>query len=233
MILSWISAGVSSFIASYLIRDSIDKFIYIHIDDHHSDSLRFIKDCEKLLEKPIEIIQSKYKSVNQACSAFGYINGAYGAKCTDVLKKRVRKEWERQQTEPISYVWGFDLTEKHRADRLNETMKEFKHIFPLIERQLTKQDCHAILVRLGIKRPVMYDMGYHNNNCIGCVKGGKGYWNKIRKDFPDVFKSRMELEELVGNSCIKGCFLKDLKEDEGREQEPISEECSIFCEMNL
>lgn len=31
----------------------------------------------------------------------------------------------------------------------------------------------------------MYDLGYANNNCIGCVKGGIGYWNKIRIDFPE------------------------------------------------
>ena len=40
----------------------------------------------------------------------------------------------------------------------------------------------------------MYDMGYPNNNCIGCVKGGMGYWNHIRKDFPEVFDSRAKLE---------------------------------------
>ena len=32
----------------------------------------------------------------------------------------------------------------------------------------------------------MYDLGYPNNNCIGCIKGGMGYWNRIRKDFPDI-----------------------------------------------
>ncbi len=46
----------------------------------------------------------------------------------------------------------------------------------------------------------MYDLGYPNNNCIGCVKGGMGYWNKIRKDFPEVFQKRavarsVDLEE--------------------------------------
>ena len=33
-------------------------------------------------------------------------------------------------------------------------------------------------------------MGYNNNNCIGCIKGGMGYWNKIRVDFPEVFEKR-------------------------------------------
>ena len=42
----WISAGVSSFVAGYKSKD-IDTYIYIDIADQHSDSLRFIKDCEK------------------------------------------------------------------------------------------------------------------------------------------------------------------------------------------
>lgn len=38
------------------------------------------------------------------------------------------------------YVWGFDCTEKNRANRLSNTMIEFSHEYPLIDRQLTKQD---------------------------------------------------------------------------------------------
>ena len=59
----------------------------------------------------------------------------------------------------------------------------------------------GISERLGIKRPIMYDLGYSNNNCIGCVKGGMGYWNKIREDFPEVFQARAKLEREIGRSC--------------------------------
>lgn len=82
-------------------------------------------------------------------------------------------------------------------------MFEYNHIFPLIDSNLTKEDAHGLLDRLGIKRPAMYDSGYKNNNCIGCVKGGMGYWNKIRKDFPDVFEKRAKLEREIGATCIK------------------------------
>ena len=49
----------------------------------------------------------------------------------------------------------------------------------------------------------MYDLGYPNNNCIGCIKGGMGYWNKIRTDFPDVFEHRAKLEKELGFSILK------------------------------
>ena len=225
----WFSAGVSSFVAALLSKP--DKIIYIDIDDQHPDSMRFVRDCEKALGKEIEILKSPYGNVDNACRAFGFIASAYGAKCTDVLKKRVRKEWERRHREPMIYVWGFDCTEKERADRLVDAMPEFEHEFPLIDLGLSKQNAHAISEDIGVKRPAMYDLGYSNNNCVGCVKGGMGYWNKIRVDFPEVFENRAKLERLIGHSCIKGVFLDELEPNRGRMSDEVLPECGIFCMM--
>ena len=229
---AWFSAGVSSFIACFLSKP--DKIIYIDIDNQHPDSMRFVKDCEVLLNKPIQILKSQYGSVDNVIEQFRFISSAYGAKCTEVLKKRVRKEWEYNHKDyDITYVWGFDLAEKRRAERLLESMPQFKHEFPLIEKQLTKQECHGMCEKLGIKRPIMYDLGYLNNNCIGCVKGGMWYWNKIRKDFPEVFERRAKQERLIGNSCINGIFLDELEPDRGLKTDEISQDCNIFCQLNL
>jgi len=232
----WISAGVSSFVAGYLERETIDKYIYIDIDDQHPDSMRFIKDCEKLLGKEIEILKSPYGSVEnavKACGQFGIVHTGF-APCTAWLKKRVRKEWEQAHSGyDITYVWGMDCNEKHRADSLVDTMIEFDHIFPLIDRDLTKEEAHGICESLGIKRPVMYDMGYNNNNCIGCVKGGMGYWNKIRVDFPEVFARRAKLERVLDNKILKECFLDELDPNRGRMSDEISTECNIFCMLSL
>lgn len=237
---AWLSAGVSSFIAAYLIKDQIDEFYYIDIDDQHPDSIRFINDCAKLLGKEIKVLKSQqYHSVEEACCAGGMIRNLRTgyAICTDYLKKRVRKEQFEyfHQNDEVIYVWGMDCTarERKRAERIIEAQPHYKHRFPLIERNLTKQDCHAIARRLGIKRPEMYNLGYQNNNCIGCVKGGMGYWNKIRKDFPEVFKARAELERRVNFSILKECFLDELDPNRGNIEEEIMEDCGIFCEINL
>ena len=232
MKVSWFSAGVSSFIATYLERETIDKVLYIHIDDQHTDTMRFVKDCEKALGKEIEILQSKYKSVDNVIKQFRFINGPYGARCTDVLKKRVRKKWEHGKGR-ITYVWGYDSTEKHRAERLLESMPEYDHVFPLIDRSISKEDAHGMIRELGIKRPAMYDIGYSNNNCVGCVKGGMGYWNRIRQDFPEVFNRMASREREIGNSCIKEVFLDELDPDRGRMEDEITEDCSIICQLNL
>lgn len=230
----WLSAGVSSFVAGWLLKDQVDRYIYIDVDDQHEDSMRFIKDCEKVLGKKIEILKSEYSCVENCVRMFNGFRNAYTsfAPCTNWLKKRVRKEWEDKHWEDnITYVWGMDCTEENRAERIKDGMKRYKHIFPLIDEHIDKNSAHAICERLGIARPKMYDLGYNNNNCIGCVKGGMGYWNKIRKDFPEVFEQRAKLERDIGHSILKECYLDELEEGRGRMTE-VNAECDIFCEIN-
>jgi len=229
MKVSWFSSGVSSFVACYLSKD-IDRIIYIDIANQHPDSMRFVHDCENLLGKKIEIIRSeKYASVDDVIERKRYINGTSGAPCTMELKKRVRQEWERTIDELPVYVWGYDREEKKRAERLDASSIVVNE-FPLIERGLSKADCHAICAELGLKRPIMYDLGYPNNNCIGCVKGGMGYWNHIRRDFPAVFERRANQERAIGHSCIKGVFLDELDPTRGRMDMEIMPTCSFTCE---
>ena len=230
----WLSAGVSSFIAGYLAKN-VDEWIYIDIADQHPDSMRFIHDCEKVIGKPVTVLWSPfYRSVEQVCTSVRYVNGPHGAPCTRALKKQVRKRWELDHmTDTLTYVWGMDCNERHRADRIVENFPQVTHEFPLIEKNLSKEDAHGVLRQLGIKRPAMYDMGYNNNNCIGCVKGGAGYWNKIRVDFPEVFKARAAMEREIGHSILKECFLDELPEDRGKMSEEVMEECSILCQLAI
>lgn len=182
--------------------------------------------------RKIEPIQSdKYKSVDDVIEKTRCINTAYGAPCTRWLKKQVRKDWEARNPDHHTYVWGYDVNERHRADAVVETLSDYDHEFPLIENGLTKAECHGIADKLGLKRPVMYDMGYPNNNCIGCVKGGMGYWNKIRVDFPEVFARRAKQEREIGHSCIKGVFLDELEPGRGRMDMEVMDDCTIACQL--
>ena len=234
----WISAGISSFMAGYL-AGNVDEWIYIDISDQHSDSLRFIKDCEKAIGKEIQILSSKeYRSVEDCVRVFGgFRNPANGfAPCTNWLKKRVRKEWEEQHKEcDLTYVWGFDLKEKNRAERTIEANPQAQHEFPLIDKQLSKEEVHGLFERtFDFDRPKMYELGYPNNNCIGCIKGGMGYWNHIRNDFPEVFESRAKLEREIGYSILKESdgtpiYLDELQEDRGNLDIEVFPDCSIMC----
>ena len=226
VIVSWFSAGVSSAVATKMANP--DKIIYIDIDDQHSDTYRFIADCEKWFGQKIEVLKSPLCSIENCCYAASFIRGPKGAACTNRLKKRVRKEWEYSNPGRHTYVWGFDCNERHRSDGTERAMSKYDHVFPILDR--SKSEVHGILYRAGVKRPAMYDMEYPNNNCIGCVKGGMGYWNKIRIDFPDVFERRSAMERKIGAHILKECFLDELKEDRGRDLEIIVPDCGMFCE---
>lgn len=233
----WLSAGVSSFVAGYLSK--ADLYIYIDVSDQHPDSIRFIKDCETVLGKEIIFLRSQiYENVNDVFYRKRFIRSNTGACCTQALKKSVRKSWELDflkkygidEFYKLTYVWGFDVNEKHRADRVVQYMPEFTHEFPLIDKGMSKESVHGFFENnFSFKRPLMYDLGYSNNNCIGCVKGGMGYWNKIRIDFPKVFKERSECERDIGFSILKECYLDELDPDRGNFNTEVFPQCDILC----
>jgi len=236
---AWFSGGGSSAVAIKLMVKEIDEIIYIHIDDQHADTLRFVRQCGMWFGKPVKILQSPLKTVEAACYAAGgrgYINGPSGAACTRQLKRLVRQQWEYEQplNTKLRYVWGMDCNEIDRLDGesgLRVKMPDKEHVCPLIDKGMEKQDAHKVMAASRIKRPAMYDLGYLNNNCVGCVKGGMGYWNKIRRDFPAVFAARAKMERVIGASCIKGVYLDELDPNRGRKDKPIVEDCGIMCEL--
>tara|TARA_R100001129_G_scaffold181720_1_gene161352 strand:+ start:429 stop:1220 length:792 start_codon:yes stop_codon:yes gene_type:complete len=239
-IISWWSAGVTSAVATKL---AIDEFgidnvipIYFAIDSAHHDNKRFKSQCEDWYKKEIltERAPDKYKDQFDVIIKDKYVNGPSGARCTLVLKKRVRQRLESE----IDYdgqVFGFEYTKKevNRAIRFKEQYPDAKPLFPLIEGKMNKPECLYYLEKQGIKRPKMYELGYNNNNCIGCVKGGKGYWNKIRRDFPKFFNKMAEAERKVGNSCLRNVFLDELDPKAGHRQKIIMPDCGNFCDIEF
>ncbi len=239
VIISWWSAGVTSAVATKIAIDEhgIDNVlpIYFHIDSAHEDNVRFKKECEEWYGKEI-ITRKSHNRADQfdVILKDKYVNGPAGARCTLVLKKHVRQKIEKE----LSYtgqVFGFEYTKKevNRAIRFKEQYPEAKPLFPLIEQKMTKPESLYFLEKQGIKRPTMYTLGYGNNNCIGCVKGGMGYWNKIKVDFPSHFKRMAEAEREVGRSCLKHKFLDELSAEEGRKQKIIMADCGNFCDIEF
>ena len=106
--------------------------------------------------------------------------------------------------------------------------------FPLLEKGISKQQCKDFITSLGIALPMMYQLGYSNNNCVGCVKGGMGYWNAIRKDFPETFERMAKLERVVGHSVLKdkdgAVYLDELDPDRGNFKRDMPGDCGFSCE---
>lgn len=207
----WYSHGAAS---TYAIVKGLEKLrkagdsrevviAYCDVEDEHEDNKRYAADCEKLFGMPILFLRNeKYKgSVDEVIKQTRYMSGVRGARCTAELKKQVRRNFE----EPDDLnVFGFHAGEEHRMEQLldSEPLGEFWS--PLIDDGINKKECLDFVAKSGIEIPAMYRLGYNNNNCKGCLKAsGAGYWNKIRVDFPDVFKKRAKQEELLNVALVK------------------------------
>lgn len=233
MKIAWFSGGVTSAVACKLALKQYDdvEIVFIETGSHHPDLLRFKDDCEKWFNQKITVIQSKYKNHFEVFEKTGVLSMPHYTPCTTLLKVRPRQEFESKHPEITHYIWGFEsgTKEENRAKKMCDRYPEYQHIFPLIDNNLNKESCLALIEQTGIKIPEMYLKGYHNNNCIGCVRGGAGYWNKIRQDFPEHFKRMSEIERKIGHSVLKTCYLDELPTDAGREEKEIMPMCSIFC----
>jgi 3'-phosphoadenosine 5'-phosphosulfate sulfotransferase (PAPS reductase)/FAD synthetase len=220
--ITWWSGGITSaLVCKYAIESHDATPIFIETGSHHDDNLRFKKDCEMWYGKEILQVQNdKFRDHFEVIEKMRYLNGVAGARCTSVLKRMMREKVQKQYHDIVGYFWGFEYgkKEQNRADRVKETIPEYEHYFPLIEKRIDKKKAITIVKDAGIEIPTMYKLGFPNANCIGCVKGGKGYWNLVRKTFPEHFNRMVELESNIGRSCINGTFLKDLDPNAGRNQ---------------
>jgi hypothetical protein len=226
----WFSAGAASAVAAKLaLRERADCEVLIAYTDpgsEHEDNARFLSDCEQWFGQPVIRLRSaKYADTWDVFARRRYLNGPAGALCTVELKKRQRFDFQQADDEQ---VFGYTSEEESRAQRFRANNPEVRLWTPLIEHGLRKADCLSIVDRAGIVLPAMYRLGYNNNNCIGCCKGGKGYWNKIRVDFPEVFDRMARQERELGASCIRGQFLDELDPAAGNH---VTEqmECSLLC----
>ena len=246
----WFSCGAASAVATKIAIDEYGdqplSVFSISLKREHTDNKRFLEDCAKWFGRTVhEIADKKYNAdPHEVFIKTGFLVGPYGAACTRILKREVREVTQRPTDR---HVFGFTYEEQERYDDFLDA-NNIDCDAPLIRHKLTKKDCLAMIANAGIEIPVMYKMGYKNNNCIGCVKGGAGYWNKIRVDFPDVFAEMSAIEKRLGRSVIrlvdhyeivngkrkaikKNVPLSELDPSVGRYSDEIEIECGAACQM--
>lgn len=238
----WFSCGAASAVAAKLTLDHYgndNKISIVNnpIEEEHEDNQRFLKDVEQWLGHEITFATRK-KYPNQSCQDVWedrrYMSGVAGAPCTMELKKRARQEWEEVH-KPDYTVLGFTSEETHRADRFRLTERDTL-LTPLIDFGYDKQACFDVILSAGIELPYIYQLGFPNANCIGCVKATSAtYWNLVRKEFPEVFEQRAKTSRDIGCKLTyhKGerTYLDELPENaKGRKLKDYDFECGIFCE---
>lgn len=237
----WFSCGAASAVAA---KKTIERYpkckvrvINNPVIEEDADNQRFLKDVEAWLGVTVEFATNKKFPECSAVKVWDdrkYMVGIAGAPCTMELKKGARQQWEAENHHDW-LVLGFTADEQARHRRFIQS--ERKNVLPvLIEAGITKFQCFEIIKQAGIKLPRIYDMGYPNANCIGCVKAtSPTYWNHVRKQHPAIFADRAEQSRRIGSRLVryKGdrIFLDELPEDAiGRSMKNMNVECGIFCE---
>lgn len=233
-IVSWFSCGAASAVATKLVlaEGSAVDIAYCKVREEHPDNERFFRECETWFGQPITILMNEHYD-GSILNVFetNYMRTPSGSPCTRALKRQVRLQYQRPDD---TIIFGFTVEEEDRLNDFIDRNPEVPVRAPLIEHQLTKGDVLAMVERAGIELPVMYKLGYEHNNCVGCVKGGMGYWNKIRVDFPEAFDTMAKLERRKGYTVLKDptgpVYLDTLDPKRGRLSDEPRIQCGIFCE---
>lgn len=242
-VLAWFSCGAASAVAAKLAVEQYgDRAEVLYCDTlayEHPDNARFMTDVASWIGVPIKILKSDtYTDIFDVFRRTRWLVGVGGARCTTELKKNVRTAHQRPDD---VHVFGFTADEYHRVTRFHAQHPDLVVRFPLVEQHITKADCHRRIAAAGIESPAMYRLGYSNNNCIGCVKGGTSYWLKIRRDFPEAFIRMAQMErELDAAICkrestVDGVrtrervFLDELSERDA-DQIELDMDCGVLCQ---
>lgn len=247
-IVVWFSCGAASAVAA---KKTIEIYGKTHtvrvvnnpVAEEDIDNRRFLKDVEAWLGLPVETaLNPAYPSASarDVWAKRKFMSGPLGAPCTVALKKEARQEWERVNPHDFM-VLGFTADEKVRHERFVKTERD--NVLPvLIDADITKQQCFAILKAAGIALPRVYAAGYPNANCLGCVKATSAtYWNHVRRVNPEVFADRatqsralnvrLVRAKVPGKPRVERIFLDELDPAEiGRPMKTMSVDCGIFCE---
>ena len=238
----WFSCGAASAVAAKRTIERYGKIASVKVlnnpvIEEDTDNLRFLKDVAGWIGQDIETVRNPNWPSCSAAEVWQkrkFMSGPHGAPCTLELKKAARQEWERHHQVDLN-VLGFTADEIKRHQRFIQN--ERTNVLPiLIEEGITKADCFKILKDAGLKLPRVYEMGYPNANCIGCVKAtSPTYWNHVRKNHPGVFALRAQQSREIGARLVRvngdRIFLDELSPDaQGRPMKGMDFECGIFCE---
>lgn len=240
MIAVWFSCGAASAAALKLTLERFPgedvRAINQPIAEEHPDNRRFLRDVAEWCGIEIEeFTASKYPAASavEVWDRRKAMVFPHGAPCTVHLKKEARQEWEALHA-PDWHVLGFTVEEKDRHSRFTETERE--NVIPvLIDAHMTKGDCGDMIRSAGIDLPAIYDHGFPNANCLGCVKAtSPTYWNHLRREFPEVFAARAEQSRRLGVRLVRvddeRIFLDELHPAARGLPMWTMPPCSLFCE---
>jgi hypothetical protein len=209
-IICWFSCGAASAVNAKLTieqRKGIEEVIVCYcntLSSEHPDNKRFLVDCEKWFGQPVQLLSNNdYTDVDDVIEKTRYMAGIKGARCTTELKKVPRLRFARPDD---IHCFGFtsDKKELKRIASFEMRNPELRMMWTLRDLGVTKQMCYRAIQGAGIRLPTMYELGFENNNCPGCLKATSAwYWDRIRHHFPEVFLKRCAQSRELGVRLVR------------------------------
>jgi hypothetical protein len=205
-VIAWVD-GANSAVMAKLALSADPSVMPVHVDLGTStdiDSHRFINDLEDWFGKSIVRIRStEFANIDEVFEKRKFLGGLHGSPCTGEMKVAPRLDF---QLPSDTHLWGYTANsrDQKRFGLMRENYPELNQGAPLIERGITKAACHALLAKAGIRRPRVYELGFPNGNCIGCVKSSSpGYWAAVRLNYPEVFARRVDQDQRFGRNKLE------------------------------
>jgi len=233
----WFSRGAASAIAWLMTRRDNPDCIAVHCSTNaeHPDSDRFQAEWCRVINADVVTIQSgEYVDTWDVWERTRWLAGIDGARCTGELKVAPRLAFQRPDD---VHVFGYtaDAADVKRAARLRENYFDMTIKTPLIDAGLTKQAVLAMVQSRGVRVPAMYDLGFHNNNCIPCVKAtSPDYWALVRKTHPAEFERMVKLSRRLGVRLARvrkeRVFIDEIPAD-WPTTNPIVPACDFLCQI--
>ena len=115
------------------------------------------------------------------------------AKITPIKLALRGMQKEGSFVKPATALIGISIDEKHRAFNPDGSWKqphhsEYKNAYPLIEKGISRDDCHRIIKDYGWPDPV-------KSGCYFCPFQGPREWVSLYHNHPDLFWDAVALEE--------------------------------------
>jgi len=164
----------------------------------HNEMRPWAKSCGI----PIEIVRCENGPLHKYIAEGNIVIPAYGdrggmvyRRCTDRWKIVPIKRWLRAHgAKTATLQLGISLDEFHRMS--DSPLKWLTHLYPLVDKRITRQDCMNIIKREGLSVPP-------RSACWMCPYRSLSAWHMMKKNNPREFKKAVELEK-----TMDGLFLR-------------------------
>lgn len=199
------SGGVCSFFAA---KRVVDKFgplevalLFADTRMEDPDLYRFLDETTKHIGVPLTVIADG-RNPWEIFKDERMIGNSRMDPCSKILKRELLDRWVNENAPTAVRYYGLDWTEEDRFTRLRTRMMEKGYTEEQIQAPMMweplvdKPDMLMDLVKLGIKLPHLYELGFPHNNCGGfCIKAGQAQFRLLLETMPERYKYHEEQEQ--------------------------------------